>query len=411
MNWKPLVASVTFALMAPVMVGGAINTGVAIAAPKGEKISAKLGKPLQEAQAALNAKDYATAINKLNEAKAIGGRSAYENYVISQFETNAYVGTKQYANAAKSIQATIDSGMASPEEVTALRKNVIQIQYSLKNYPAAIQAGQAYLNSVPGDTDMIVLVAQSQYLSGQCGPAVTTIRKAADAAKAAGRPVKEDWMQLQLSCAHKSNDKEGSINALEQLVRNFPSKDYWRDLITFYRSAYGTSDALNLESLRLMKQTGTLDKAEDYTEMAQVALLLGLPGEAKSVIDEGFSKKLLGAGAQGRDERMKKMADDAAAKDQGDIASGEKEAAASPTGEKDVALAEAYASFGMNDKAIEAYQRGIKKGGIKNTAAAQLHLGQTLLKAGKKAEANAAFKAVKGDAAYEKLAQYWMMAS
>jgi hypothetical protein len=411
MNWKPLVASVTFALMAPVMVGGAINTGVAIAAPKGEKISAKLGKPLQEAQAALNAKDYNTAIAKLNEAKAIGGRSAYENYVISQFETNAYVGTKQYANAAKAIQATIDSGMAAPEEVTALRKNLIQIHYSLKNYPATIQAGQTYLNSVPGDTDMIVLVAQSQYLSGQCGPAVATIRKAGDAAKAAGRPMKEDWLQLQLSCAHKSNDKDGSINALEQLVRNFPSKDYWRDLVSFYRASYGTSDALNLESLRLMKQTGTLDKAEDYTEMAQVALLLGLPGEAKSVIDEGFSKKLLGAGAQGRDERMKKMADDSATKDMADMASLEKEAIASPTGEKDVAVAEAYASFDQNDKAIAAYQRGIKKGGVKNMAAAQLHLGQVLLKAGKKAEASAAFKAVKGDAAYEKLAQYWILAS
>jgi hypothetical protein len=160
-----------------------------------------------------------------------------------------------------------------------------------------------------------------------------------------------------------------------------------------------------------MKQTGTLDKAEDYTELAQVALLVGLPGEAQAIINEGFQKKVLGAGAQGRDERMKKMADDAAAKDKADMAAQDKEASASATGEKDVALAEGYASFGMNDKAIEAYQRGIKKGGIKNMAAAQLHLGQVLLKAGKTAEADAAFKAVKGDAAYVKLAQYWMMAS
>lgn len=410
MNWKPLVASLTFALMAPVIAGGVMNTGVAYAKNE-QKVSPKVGEPLQKAQAALKSGDYNGALTHLQAAKAVEKRSPYENYVISQFETNAYVGLKQYANAAKAIQATIDSGQASPQEVISLRKNLVQIQYSLKNYPAAIQAGQAYLNSVPGDTDMIVLVAQSQYLSGQCGPAVQTIQKASAAAKAAGRPVKEDWLQLQLSCAHKANDKAASINALEQLVRSYPSKDYWHDLITFWRAQYGTSDALNLESLRLMKQVGTLDKAEDYTELAQVALLLGLPGEAQAAINEGFQKTVLGAGAQGRDDRLRKMADDQATQDQASLAKDEKEAMAAPTGEADVKLGEAYASYGQYDKAIEAMQRGLKKGGVKNVAAAQLHLGQTYLKAGKKAEAQSAFKAVKGDAAYEKLAQYWLMAS
>jgi tetratricopeptide (TPR) repeat protein len=409
MNWKPLVASVTFALMAPVMVGGVIDTGVAMAASK--TISAKLGKPLQEAQAALNAKDYNKALQALQAAKQIDKRSAYENYVIAQFETNAYVGLKQYANAAKSIQATIDSGQAAPEEVTALRKNLVQIHYSTKNYSGAVQAADAYLRSSPNDLDMIVLKAQSQYLMGQCGPAVGTIKQASEAARATGRPMKEDWLQLQLSCAHKANDKSGVANALEQLVRAFPSKDYWRDLIIVYRGEYGTTDALNLESFRLMHQTDTMKTADDYVEHAQIALLLGLPGEAKAVIEEGFQKKLLGGADQGRHERLRKMATDQATQDQAGLAALEKEAAASPTGEKHIALAEAYASYGMYDKAVAAYQAGLKKGGLRNTAAAQLQLGQSLLKAGKKAEAVAAFKAVKGDPAYEKLASYWQLAA
>jgi outer membrane protein assembly factor BamD (BamD/ComL family) len=412
MNGKQLVALVMVAMAGPVLATGVVETGAAVAAPKQQKVSEKVGKPLQEAQAALQAKDYNKALAKLGEAKAVEKRSPYENYVISQFETNAYVGLKQYDKAAKAIQATIDSGIAAPEEVATLRKNLIQIHYSLKNYGAAVTAAQQYLAQNPGDTDMQVLVAQSQYLQGKCGEASASVKKLVDSAKAAGKPVKEEWLQIILSCAHKAQDKNSMRDALEQLVRIAPSnKDYWRDLINAFR-ATNTTDAMNLESFRLMKQVGSLTTADDYMEMAQVAVLLGVPGEAQAVIQDGYAKKVLGQGNDaGRHERLKKTVDDAVVADKKETASLEKEAAAATTGEKDVAVAESYASYAQWDKAIASFQSGIKKGGLKNPAAAQLHLGQALLAAGKKAEADAAFKAVKGDAAYEKLAGYWQIAS
>jgi len=411
MNGKLLAAAVMVALAGPVLVTGVVETGVAVAA-KQQKVSEKVGKPLQEAQKAIQEKDFNKALAKLEEAKAVDKRTPYENYVISQFETNAYVGLKQYDKAARAIQATIDSGIAAPEEVTALRKNLIQIYYSLKNYGAAIQTAQQYLAQNPNDVDMQVLVAQGQYLQGKCAEAGATVKKLVDSARASGRPVKEEWLQIQLSCAHKAKDPNSMRDALEQLVRVNPgNKDYWRDLINAFRAA-NTSDAINLESFRLMRQVGALSTAEDYVEMAQVAVLVGVPGEAQAIIKQGYDKKLLGAGGDAsRHDRLKKMADDAATQDQKETAALAKEAASATTGEKDIAVADSYASYGDYEKAIASYQSGLKKGGLKNAAAAQLHLGQTLLAAGKKAEAQAAFKAVKGDAAYEKLATYWDIAS
>jgi len=412
MNGKQLVALVMVALAGPVLATAVVDTGAALAAPKQQKVSEKVGKPLQEAQAAIQAKDYNKAIAKLDEAKAVEKRTPYENYVISQFETNAYVGLKQYDKAARAIQSTIDSGIAAPEEVMTLRKNLIQIYYSLKNYNAAVQSAQQYLSQNPGDTDMQVLVAQSQYLQGKCAEAGSTVKKLVDSARSAGKPVKEEWLQIQLSCAHKAKDANSMRDALEQLVRVAPSnKDYWRDLINAFR-ATNASDAMNLESFRLMDRIGTLTTADDYMEMAQVAVLLGVPGDGQRAIKQGYEKKVLGQGNEaGRHERLKKTVDDAVAVDKTETAALEKEAASATTGEKDIAVAESYASYGQYDKAIAAYQSGIKKGGLKNPAAAQLRLGQALLAAGKKAEATAAFKAVKGDASYEKLASYWMIAS
>ncbi|MBI1179806.1 MAG: tetratricopeptide repeat protein [Alphaproteobacteria bacterium] len=365
---------------------------------------------MQAAQEALNKKDYNTALQHLQEAQQIGDRSNYENYVIDQFLTNAYVGLKQYGKAADAIQGTLDTGIPSPEEASTLRRNLVQIYYSTKNYSAAVKAGDAYLNSKPSDNDIRVLVAQSQYLMGQCSQSVDTIEKAASTARANGQPVKEDWLQLELSCAHKSGDDAATMKALENLVRAYPKKDYWNDLIAMFRQKYGTSDAVNLESFRLDRREGTLDGANDYVEMAQLAMLVGLPGEAQSVIKEGFDKGVLGDAEKGRHERLRKLADDSAAQDQANLPALAKEAAAASTGEAQVKLGEAYMSYGDYDKAVDAIKAGLDKGGVKNTPAAQLHLGMALLKAGKKADANAAFKKVKGDPAYEKLADYWMMA-
>ncbi|MEN3976775.1 tetratricopeptide repeat protein [Emcibacter sp. SYSU 3D8] len=411
MNGKQLVALVMVALAGPVLATSVVDTGAAYAA-KQQKVSEKVGRPLQEAQEAINAKDYNKALAKLAEAKAVPKRTPYENYVISQFETNAYVGLKQYDKAAKAIQSTIDSGIAAPDEVSTLRKNLIQIYYSLKNYNAAVNAAQQYLGQNPGDTDMMVLVAQSQYLMNQCSAAKDTVKKLVNTARSAGRPVKEEWLQIQLSCAHKAQDKDTMRDALEQLVRVAPSnKDYWRDLINTFRDA-NRSDAINLESFRLMEHIGTLSTSEDYMEMAQVAVLLGVPGDAQAAMKQGYDKKILGTGSDaGRHERLRKTVEDAVKTDKSETAGLVKEAAAATTGAKDIALADSYASYGQYDKAIAAYQSGLKKGGLKNVAAAQLHLGQALLAAGKKAEATAAFKAVKGDAAYEKLATYWQIAS
>ena len=77
MNGKQLVALVMVALAGQVLATAVVDTGAALAAPKQQKVSEKVGKPLQEAQAALGAKDYNKAIAKLEEAKGVEKRTPY----------------------------------------------------------------------------------------------------------------------------------------------------------------------------------------------------------------------------------------------------------------------------------------------------------------------------------------------
>jgi tetratricopeptide (TPR) repeat protein len=88
----------------------------------------------------------------------------------------------------------------------------------------------------------------------------------------------------------------------------------------------------------------------------------------------------------------------------------ESEATAAATGNEFVALGMAHFSFGQYPKAIEALKAGIAKGGLRNTADAQLTLGAAQLKAGQKAEAAQTLKAINaGDEVTQRIARLWAL--
>jgi hypothetical protein len=74
-----------------------------------------------------------------------------------------------------------------------------------------------------------------------------------------------------------------------------------------------------------------------------------------------------------------------------------------------VKLGAAYLSYGENDKAIEAINRGVAKGGVKNPDEAGLLLGMAYLRANNKAEAAKAFQTVTKDPAMARIAKLWML--
>jgi TolA-binding protein len=85
------------------------------------------------------------------------------------------------------------------------------------------------------------------------------------------------------------------------------------------------------------------------------------------------------------------------------------DAAAAKTGQKDVGVGLAFLSYKEYDKAYQAIERGLSKPGVQNEAEAHLLLGIAALGAGKKEDAQKAFKAVKGDPKLERIANLWSL--
>ena len=165
-----------------------------------------------------------------------------------------------------------------------------------------------------------------------------------------------------------------------------------------------------LNMWRLADGVNVLSDPAEYLEMAQLAIGQGLPGEAQTVLEKGVQKGVFTSARQKEQStQMLAEAKQAVALDKSTLEKQDVAARAKPTGDNDVKLGAAYLSYGQTDKAIEALNRGIAKGGVKNPDEAAILLGIAHLRAGNKPEAAKAFSTANKDATMTRIAKLWLL--
>ncbi|TLZ17170.1 MAG: hypothetical protein E6K26_11525 [Gammaproteobacteria bacterium] len=401
------------ALFASALIAGC--AGVLLAAPalaeEGKNnVSAKMAKPLKAAQDDLTAKKYSDAILKLKESQASPGKSPYDQHVINEMLKVAYVRTGNYADAAKVMEAEIDDGFVPQSELQGLVRGLAQVNYQIKNYEKAIEFGNRAIKGGFADEELRTLVGQAYYLKGDWKGTLHFEEGQVDNVIKEGRTPKSEALQLILSACVKLNDQPCETRALERVVTYYPKPDYWYQLLFTLRQQTSGNDANTLQTYRLMFEVDVLKNPDDYTEMAQLALEAGSPGEAQRILEKGIAKGVFAdQRAKQKNERLLESAKKAAATDRASLPRIAKEADAAATGAKNVGLGLAYFGYGEYDKAVEEISKGLTKGGLRSEGEARLLLGISQLKAGHKEDAAKAFHAVKGDPSLERLANLWTL--
>jgi tetratricopeptide (TPR) repeat protein len=189
------------------------------------------------------------------------------------------------------------------------------------------------------------------------------------------------------------------------LVEYYPSPAYWSDLLDLMQTQAGSDARANLEVFRLKNATNAIKQPDDFIEAAQIAIQVGFPGEAQSIMEKGYSSKVLGKSAKSeREQRLLNMAKSQASADKASLP-----ASAGGSGEAMAATGEAYLTYGQTSKAVTALNGALAKGGLKNKDEVQLHLGQAYLASGNAGEARRAFAKVGGK--YADLAKLWVLHS
>lgn len=402
-----------------IAVGAAVACGAslagitpAMAKQAANTVSREVGKPLKAAQDDLKKGDYSGALQELNTADALPKKSAYEQYLINEMKGFAYVRTKQYPLAAKAFEAELASGFTPPDQVRTLTTALAQLSYQSKNYDKAIQYGQQAIDKGYADAQMPTLVGQAYYLKGDWRGTVRFEKAQIAAQEQKGVAPSNESLQLLLSACLKINpagDDACSDDALQELVMYHPKPEYWQQLL------YGMfktvkSDRNLLQTYRLASEVDVLKRPEDFTDFAQLAIEAGSPGEAEQIIQKGMQLNIFpDARTKGKAQRLLADAQKASQRDQASLGKSAQEAALASSGNQDVGLGLAYFGYQQYDKAVQALTQGISKGGLTDAPSAHLLLGIAQLKAGNKAAAIQAFKAVKGDPTLQRLATLWSL--
>ncbi|MFZ0502016.1 MAG: tetratricopeptide repeat protein [Steroidobacteraceae bacterium] len=407
-------------LVAALAIGAAVAFGASLAgitpvlakAAATPTVSREVGKPLKAAQDALKKGDYTGALQQLDTADALPKKTPYEQYLINEMKGYAYVRTKQYPLAEKAFEAELVSGFTPPDQVKTLTNALAQLSYQGKNYDKAIEYGQQSIDKGFADAQMPTLVAQAYYLKGDWRGVVRFEKSQIAAQEKSGAAPSNESLQLLLSGCLKINpagDDPCANGALQELVIYHPKPEYWQQLLySMFKTV--KSDRNLLQTYRLADEVQVLKRPEDFTDFAQLAIEAGSPGEAEQVIQQGMQANIFpDSRTKGKAQRLLVDAQKAAKRDEQTLDKSAQQAASASTGNQDVGLGLAYFGYQQYDKAVQALQQGISKGGLKDPQSAYLLLGIAQYKAGNKTAALQSFKSVKGDPTLEHLATLWSL--
>jgi len=352
-----------------------------------EALRPEVGKPLKAAEDLIKAQKYKEALAKVREADAVGGKNANESFMIERMRIAAASGAGDVDTAARSYEALQGSNRVSGVEKVRMIESIAGSYYRNRDYAKATQWAQRYFKEGGTSPAIRTLLIQSQYLSGDYAGAAKELMAETQAAEKAGTPPAEDRLKLLLNAAVKLNDNNAYVYAMEKLVTYYPKKEYWLSLAS-----------------------GSMSAANDYMEMAQLALQADFAAESKQVLDKGFAAGVLGTGPQAerqkrlRDLVAKRLEEDKKTRDED-----ERQAQAAKDGNALVNVGMNLVFNGQAAKGVLLMQQGIAKGGLKRPEDAKLHLGIAQLVAGDNAKAQQTLKTVTGADGTADLARLWAL--
>lgn len=377
------------------------------AAAQGPELSKAERAALLPVQTAVTAKDWPAAQAALPAAAAAatgpGGR-----YYVGRFKLEIGMGTNNVALQEEGMADLLASGQVPVADQAPIYRNQAILANNAGKKPAAEAAYAKAIELSPNDTELMISLAQVKNDLKKPAEAVQLISRAIETKRAAGQPVEESWYKYALKLAYdgRSNPalREASQKLSRDLVTAYPTKENWRDSVLIFRDTNNLDAAADLDVLRFMRASGSLAGERDWYDLTDGLVKAGNYAEAKTVLDDGTSKKMI-------DPKKPAFADLVrltTARLNGDRASlggEETKAMAAANGASALKIGDAFYGHGEHAKAIALYRAALTKGGVDSNLV-NTRLAMALLASGDRAGAETAFKSLTGPR--QNLGAFWL---
>jgi len=371
-------------------------------------LRAEVANPVNAAQEAARAGQKEQAEAKLREAAAVPNLSMFEQAVIERGRASVSLSGRDWAQAIRSLEVVVASNQFGGADQLQMVELLAKLTYQEKDYLRAVSWLRRYQQDGGTDAALRDLLPQALYLANEFKAAAEEVEARVAADEAAGRTPSEQTLRLLSSSYVQGKDDAGYVRTLERMAMSYPKPEYWSELLSRVTKQPGFSDRLWLDVYRLRFAANLMRSADEYVEMAQLALNAGYPAEAMKVIDRGLSLSLLGNGKDAANHgALRERASKAAEKDNADLARAEGAARSAREGDALVNVGFAHVTAGTPAKGVPLMEQGLAKGNLRRADEARLHLGLALWQAGRKDDAVKALADVKGSDGSAGLARVW----
>lgn len=360
-----------------------------------QAVRPEVGKPLQQAGELLKAGKGKEALAKVKEAESVGGLTAAEATTVARMKAAAAQRAGDTPAAIAALEALYPK--VSGTEQNQIAEQLASLHAQAKNNPKANEwLGKAQQGGYSSPS-LKQLQAYLQGASGDYAAIAKDTAAAIAAAEQAGRKADENDLLRLADAYQRTGNNAGNVATLEKLVSLYPKKDYWSAYLGRLQRKPGFSERFSLDLMRVKLDKGLITKAEEYFEMAQLALQADQPAEAKAIMDKGFASKALGVGADAdRHKRLAELAEKKLSEGGKTLLDSLSEAEAAKDGNQLFKIGNGLIGLGKTEQGVAALEKAIAKGGLKRLDDAKLRLGLAQLKAGNKTKAAQTLRSVGG---------------
>jgi hypothetical protein len=290
----------------------------------------------------------------------------------------------------KGLVMMLDSGAAQPNSVGQLQWLAGVTAYQAQDYTNAIKYIKPAFDSGYRDQGGMIdkVLADAYKRTNNSGAALQMSQDEINKARAAGGKPSDGALRTALQAAYDAKQVGPATDLSAQLVEYYPTTASWNSALQVVRSMNRLGAQENLDLMRLMARTGTLNSRNDYLSYIQDADPRRSPGEALKIMDQGVSSGKLSASDVAE---VRSLAQGRVTGDRNSLPSYEKDArSGSATFASINGAADAFLSYDQPAKAEELYKLALPKAGAdKDRVLTRIGIAQA--DQGKYAEAQSTF--------------------
>lgn len=363
---------------------------------------------LSEAQTAAEEKDLALAEQVLNEMIDDRGKDELNSYELANvYNLMAFIhySREDYARALQAYENVVRQPDIPLAMEINTRYTVAQLHFVQENWREGIDALLKWFEmSENAPANAYVLLAQGYYQLEDYPKSLENVEIAIDLYREKDKTPKEQWYNLARFLYTDRGDVDSALAVLEELLTHYPKKDYWVQLGYMY-SEKG-NEKRQLGSMETAYVQDLLDKDGELRNLASLYLSQGVPYKAGKVLEQAFEDDLIEddvknyellAGSWRQAQEVDKA-----------IPVMEVAASKSDSGELYSQLGNIYLDGDQFDKAVEAINTALERGGVKRPDTARLVLGMAHFNLEEYGKAREAFRAAGRDERSEQYAKQWI---